>query len=464
MKRKIIYLSILASILFVSVSKANSMPTYAIGDRGVNSVTLLEEGCPIEVQKEVLTFDLQEFPKEYYETAKELKSYMGEVTAEYIFYNPTDEEIRAKLAFPFGNKPTYASYQIAGELAGEWWKKDITVDGKSVEPTLRFTYFPDVEFDAYKEREKLINGYMEDEFYKPDLPVKKYSYDIQTDTKEDTYVEASLILDMEKTESKILTKGCIRGWDGSKKKGTIAVDVENSQVEFYVLGENDFELEWKFRDWEKETDVDGKATLNEIEEMSFEEFVSANLDEIVDGTKADKYNACVMYLKDCEQEKGIVADCYIEYLRDSLMYWYEYEVMYPPGETVKNSVTAPIYPAVEAAYEPPIYEYKYLLSPAKLWSDFGEMEIRIHTPFYLTDSSIKGFEKTENGYRLMRKGLPGKEFEFVLSESEHPKMDRDIISYRLTVFFYFIGIPVLFVGGIAFIFFRIRRKRKKERS
>ena len=55
-----------------------------------------------------------------------------------------------------------------------------------------------------------------------------------------------------------------------------------------------------------------------------------------------------------------------------------------------NSVTAPIYPSINTRYTSPIYEYTYLLSPAGSFADFGSLEIRINTPFYLVNSEVEG--------------------------------------------------------------------------
>ena len=65
--------------------------------------------CPIEVTKELLIFDISEFPAKYYYEREEYLAYTGRVTAEYTFYNPTDLTLTATIAFPFGNQPDYAS-------------------------------------------------------------------------------------------------------------------------------------------------------------------------------------------------------------------------------------------------------------------------------------------------------------------------------------------------------------------
>ena len=71
-------------------------------------------------------------------------------------------------------------------------------------------------------------------------------------------------------------------------------------------------------------------------------------------------------------------------------------------------------------YTPTVYEYAYLLSPATTWSEFGSLDITINTPYYLTESTIDGFEKTEDGYLLHLDGLPEGELIFSLSTEENP--------------------------------------------
>ena len=57
-----------------------------------------------------------------------------------------------------------------------------------------------------------------------------------------------------------------------------------------------------------------------------------------------------------------------------------------------SGVTAPIYPGINGYYSPSIYDYTYLLSPAKTWSEFGTLDIVVNTLFYITESSIEGKE------------------------------------------------------------------------
>ena len=78
---------------------------------GVSSTgAIITDGeSPIMVEKELLTFDIAEFPQEYYSNIDEYLSYTGKVTAEYTFYNPADYTVTARLLFPFGTQPMYAA-------------------------------------------------------------------------------------------------------------------------------------------------------------------------------------------------------------------------------------------------------------------------------------------------------------------------------------------------------------------
>ena len=79
------------------------------------------------------------------------------------------------------------------------------------------------------------------------------------------------------------------------------------------------------------------------------------------------------------------------------MRWYEYTLTLEPGQTLTNTVIAPLYPAIDAGYTPSIYTYTYLLSPAKTWAQFGELKIVVNTPYYMTENNQGSFLRTEKG-------------------------------------------------------------------
>ncbi len=81
----------------------------------------------------------------------------------------------------------------------------------------------------------------------------------------------------------------------------------------------------------------------------------------------------IAMLNQSEQRCGVIMnDFYEAWLLESLMRWYEYEIVLEPGQRLVNHVEAPIYPAVSGAGEAAEYTYTYLLSPAGTWKEFGQ--------------------------------------------------------------------------------------------
>ena len=161
---------------------ANSAQSHWTGIDSTGAI-VIDENCPIEVEKELLTFNIQEFPSNYYRSAEELESYTGRVTAEYTFYNPADYKVTATLVFPFGNLPSYAYFYdsetgerdafLDTELYG------VEVDGEPIDLQVRHTLSHSYDqFSLEKDMPLLADGHIADAFYRPELPVTVYKYTI----------------------------------------------------------------------------------------------------------------------------------------------------------------------------------------------------------------------------------------------------------------------------------------------
>ncbi|MCL0234343.1 hypothetical protein M2T38_26590, partial [Klebsiella pneumoniae] len=115
----------------------------------------------------------------------------------------------------------------------------------------------------------------------------------------------------------------------------------------------------------------------------FKDYALRGYDENSGILESDWYNAQVELLRLSSETwgNGLIQ---IEEGDFSLMRGYEYTRTLEPGQTLKNAVTAPLYPAIDAGYTPNLYAYTYLLSPAKTWAQFGELEVVVKTPYYMT--------------------------------------------------------------------------------
>ena len=488
MKRTLaIMFAVLLSVgaLAVSVS-ANSAQTEW---RGVDSTgaVVIDGDCPIEVVKEVLTFDIAQFPAEYYHTQEELLAYSGKVTAEYTFYNPTDMTVTATLAFPFGKSPDYASTIYDEETNAylryaDTEKYDITVNGQAIEKTIRYTLQGERQFDLSRDLPKLYDSYVTDDFYTPNMTVTKYTYRVGgangeglIDEKKYPAAKAAFDWDGGDGSTKLYFPE-MNGFHTQKNgDGRFSRSSDNGDVfDVYAIGHPFSEpLVWKcYQDGgvkDREV-IDGTVELVATETMTLEEFALANWSEDTGVSKVDWYNAVIDSFDENIGGNDVYnyIDASYQYgFERSLMRWYEYEITVEPGQSIVNTVTAPLYPAINLRYEPDIYSYTYLLSPASTWAAFGELEIIVNTPFFITENSLEGFEKTDTGYRMVRNGLPDGELEFTLCTAEHPiKPATNITNYipiEIIISFSVIGGVLLLIAGgiVAFVLIGKKKKSKK---
>lgn len=191
-----------------------------------------------------------------------------------------------------------------------------------------------------------------------------------------------------------------------------------------VIGEPLKEMpDWKFyENGACEDEIDGIMTLIKTETTTLKEFLLQEYDPASQILDYDWYNAMVTALNHFEWQHGALSSTEVGFdISDRLMRWYEYEISIGPGERIVNAVTAPIYPGINSDYEPPIYQYTYLLSPAQTWAEFGTLDIVVNTPYYMTKSGPEGFRYNNPGYELHLDGLPDGELTFTLCLEENPK-------------------------------------------
>ena len=180
-------------------------------------------------------------------------------------------------------------------------------------------------------------------------------------------------------------------------------------------------------------------------------------------SEIDWYNAIVAMLTGSSDSTGSNLHLW-DYgsldLSRYLMRWYEYEISVGPGEHIVNTVTAPIYPSINARYEPPIYEYTYLLSPANTWAEFGNLDIVVNTLYYMTVSGPEGFQYNNPGYELHLTGLPEGELTFTLCAEKDPKAPSAIGYVYPEVFL--IGAAILMAVVVVIVFARAAKKKRMK--
>ena len=400
-------------------ANANSAPIKTYDGTLHTGALAIDPDCPLTVSTEVLTFNIQNFPDDHPEG-----EYSADFSAEYLFFNPTDTDYTATLAFPFGTTDVLFA-------EGEQINRDklwVSVNGINVNAKIRYTYFPnnDAEFFTRDELSKIRDGYAEDVFFSPDMPVSKITYHLK---RSPGCKFANLDL-----------SGC---YDPSFRimgsTGTHFGYSDIQEIVIYIIGTLPTDLpEWNFYEDSNMTEKsEGEVTVISTEQMTFGDLALSMRDAESPISKVDWYNAVVDALNGPGGHPEYTGEhTYYEGLLNvshSLLGWLVYDMTVPARAYVTNTVSAPIYPYYDHRLEPTVYSYKYLLSPAKEWKEFGSLTVIINTPFYMTGCSVEGFEKTDDGYILELENLPDGELSFDLCTSENPSEKFDILTVFLIV-------------------------------
>ena len=436
---------------------------------GTNSTGAIVTGkdCPIIVEHELLTFDISQFPEEYYREISDYLAYSGSVTAEYTFYNPSEYTVDATLVFPFGAIPDYGLIRDneTNKLLrySDTEKYDITVDGQPIDRTLRHTLiFWGHQFELDADMANLHDGFMDDPFYSPDMTVTRYTYTpSNVDTETYHAASAAFILSADPTKTRVY----MEGQNGGKLLDNAVqmegwVDLDEPFV-VNVIGEPLEQMpDWKFyENGACEDEIDGTMTLTKTETITLKEFLLRGYDPASDILDYDWYNAMITAMHHFEWAHGAVSSTELGFdISDRLMRWYEYEISVGPGERIVNTVTAPIYPSINGRYEPPVYEYTYLLSPAQTWAEFGTLDIVVNTPYYMTVSGPEGFQYNNPGYELHLTGLPEGELTFTLCAEKDPKAPSAIGYVYPEAFL--IGATILMAVVVVIVFARAAKKKR----
>lgn len=449
-----------------SAAYANSAQSTFFGVDATGAM-MADSESPVVVEKERLVFDLNEFPSNFYETAEEFLGYGGKVTAEYTFYNPSQYTVTSKLLFPFGKTPDYYVYDSEGS-PDDSLKYGITLNGEPLNAKVRHTYSNGRQFDVDKDLALVCDGYVEDEIFSPEMTVTEYKFSVGgLYGKNYTAPYAAFEVQKGGNTTYIFNAngGNVRG--DVLFAGTWVNDGETLTV--YAAGEPKIP-QWKiYNDGSMRKEIDAQITLKTTRTLTFKELAMEGWDENGAVSETDWYNASVACLNQnarYEEFRTTSFSTYSQSMYESLMRWYEYEITFAPGEKVVNSVTAPMYPLIDLDWEPSVFKYTYLLSPAKTWKEFGELKIEINTPYFVTESGIGGFEKTETGYSLTLDGLPDGELTFTLCSVESPGWSRQYKnSILMTVIIYFalVLVPLLLIVAVIVALVVAHRRNKRKR-
>lgn len=474
MKRKtrallcVLMIFLLTSACLIPAS-ANSAVRYWEGSTAYG-VMVGEGQCPIQVLHETLTFDIPHFPD--YVSADESEQYAAKVTADYTLYNPSNEDVTVKLAFPFGQGPNYHFSSIEDGTEGY----GVSLNGEPIAVQLRHT-FNEAQFDLLTDLPRLRDGYLQDNFYSPELSVTHYVYEVsKINVTKSATAYAELLIESDLGEdTKIFVPNSLspRDEDGVHIRTDLQMNSLIQLIDVYVLGEPlDTMPEWSLHFYQEHTPFSAEFKLVDVNQMTYYDLAMQEYGENESITECDWYNAITDSFVLSNQDFGVTRTYNGGLdITERLMQWYEYEITVPAGKTVQNSVTAPLFPSIDRGYEPSVYLYNYLLSPATTWESFGTLDVIINTQYYLVNDTAS-FEKVEGGYKKHFDSLPAGELSFKLSTDESPKATGMnfagmLFGFLAIIFGSFlagiVGMLVLFFIAVLILFVIIRAIIRRRR-
>ncbi len=430
--RKLAKVSLIFALAFAAVfsaampAKANSAQTRWEGTTS-KGITISGNGdSPIVVDSELLTFDITNEVGPYSSEDRPLNT----VTARYTFRNPTDSEITVFAVFPFMDGSN--DYDYGSISNGKFY--DITVDGGSVNSTVRATYYNSRYggFDLEKEIANVTYEYKTAEGW--DLSEKVYHYKLQIDNDfsgvieqyRSPYIKLQLPYNVN-----LFSENYINNDERSFVGGSLislSKDKQTQFIEFYVQGEpldvaeivENAEFVY-YKDYHHYPQVSGFGVrVAEQNELTFEDLVYLYYTEDSKISRLDWHN--IIFEKYTNQRYRYGESLSIFNISsDEIRRWYGYEMKFAPHQSLVNEVKSPLFPGIDKGYEPTVYTYNYLLSPASTWASFKDLTIVVNTPFHILDLK-DGWQKTETGYVAHYDTLPEYgELEMTVCSSEKPK-------------------------------------------
>lgn len=382
-----------------------------------NGVVCANKDVPIEVLNEDLTFNFY----------KKKDESLFDLCAKYTFHNMADYDVNCNLLFPYGklNNEVFADNDNT--------KYKILINDKEVTSRKRYSYDQDYIFDDYESLSRIQDDYVKNDYF--DSTSKIYKYEI-----------------INKSNKTILIKLDESIFSNHSSKFYI---YENSSIEIITNKMVDRD---NFETIEDGTIIDNSIIqYNLIYELSFSEYIdsmySSFIEHYCDISKIDFYNAWYYQFLDYN-------NLLIDLEANNVMSWYEYDLTIEKNAIVTNEIISLIYPDTNTEYSPYIYSYKYLLSPAKVWKNFKNLNIYINTDMYNRSISLDGFIKTENGYEAHFNTLPNYELSFSFCESNNPTRKIDVYD----IIFLIIASIGFFIPFLIFIvlYFIARKKTSNK--
>ena len=372
----------------------------------------------LAIESTEIYMDVRDLPLEEYKTAEQFLAYGGQMTATYTLYNPTDHAVSVELLThnAAASMPWYAHELPAGADAEKY---TVEIGGEQVETQTRHVFcYNAYDYTQSKTAQEakirshaygvkyLSDDYIEEGIFYRNTPVYKYTYLLlPKEEHENAYISATL---PEYTGTRMICSGDAR-FDTYLNYGT-QISACEDVVSVYVIGEDIDALDWKgstepYPDKGEPREIE--VTLQDKEEITFEEYCMTGYDAALGCSEIDYYNATLAYLTrndnyyeytegTCNFTKyGLAGDSCLQAMQ-------VFSLTLEAGERTTVTVKSPLYPFVHDYKTPPIYTYPIALPVAEQWSACGQVSVHAVTDLRLKKWDYypdpKEFTEVEDGY------------------------------------------------------------------
>jgi len=445
---------------------ANSAPSYWEA-YPYSEVLAVDKDSPVIVEKEYLTYDFSgdlEYGNHFSPVAR--------VTAGYQMKNPTDDRLSVQMAFPFVTSLADISFdhiQISVDNAAVPYEIYIDTREAEIGPSGEdFAY--DITASDIRKDEIVLTGF--------DVDAGATLYRFAVSAERDHPVDFKLAFHIDPDKTILIAKGFSGSTVYENGGADLFTRIEDSrEMEILVWGEDS---EFTYGVYTE----DGTAASAETYTCDISSSVVQPKDYLVSLMDSELgvehssaipptqlLNLCLSKIWRASRDNGFVT---VEDTLSSLCYTDRvitlvYTIDFPAAANRNVSVSylsGGVMDRRETVKSK--YSYTYLLSPAKNWAQFRDLNIKILTPEeapYIIESSLPLTAEGENTYTAAFNELPENELNFTLYGKEKvtdwDRLRKKIHQMSYILFFIWPFVIIL-LAVIVFFIFRsiIRRKRR----
>ena len=427
----------------------------------------MEDDSPIIVDHERLTFDFSETYND-----RNNNSPVGTVTADYQMTNPTDEMLTVQMAFPFVEdlySLSVSDIAISADVAAVPY--EIYIDPNDINTS-------DDSGEGFVYNYGTLGHILKQEWSLPGFNLNSEAtlYRFIASSREKPYLDFEVSFDSDQEQTFLIEKdfGGVSYFEDGRGALNSRI-IENIEAEVLVLGKDPGFTYAVLTDQGEKAEQDCYQLEIIRDSVDPREYLYSLIrEEFSDDTAAAISDTQLFNLflhKLWEHRLNNTSSS----LHEGFSGFYEdriftlvYQVKFPPHSTRSISVGYLTDGTMDRRETvSPKYSYTYLLSPARNWADFGNLDIEVVTPReapYMIENNLDLSKDGENRYSTHLDGLPKSELTFTLYEKETitfiDKTESALIKASYLLYFLWPVIVILLVV-ITILFVRaIRRMRR----